>query len=605
MSAPKTSLSIDGKTITSFTKIHLVQKINDHHFFEIILDNDVVEETGGHTIDKSKDWLGKSLIITFGTVDFLGYISSINLENKDGHNGNLIIKGYSPTILLQGGKQLCSWRENTLEGIVRQTMGDLRVPLLIKPTFNEVIEYQVQYNENNYDFLQRLAKQYNEWFYYNGVQLIFGKPPQEEAVAIEYGRDLSEIQLEIKIKDHGQTKFSYNATNNRLISTSSKDQVAGLNELGSHAFYTSLETYKNPKNGFTNIETEMKSQIDDLVARKQATLSAGLHVMKGKSTKQGLTVGTVIKVRSAKVDEETSFDIKNYGEYMITNISHHATERSEYYNTFEAIPSGIAVLEEPKVSFPKASNQLATVMSNADPREMGRVQVRFNWQIHTMKTSWIRVMTPDAGSSKNHAKNRGHVFIPEVNDQVMVGFEYNDPNRPFVMGSMFHNENGAGGKQDNNIKSIITKSGHRIEFNDTPSSESITITDKKGNHIIIDTKNETISINALKDINITAGENINISAGKNIVVNAGENIDETAGRNISSRAGKDILQNASGDIKEKADNIKQIADNKFNIQSKESKEYSDVINVQSLKNEINMLSAKKVIINSKEKSNLF
>lgn len=52
-------------------------------------------------------------------------------------------------------------------------------------------------------------------------------------------------------------------------------------------------------------------------------------------------------------------------------------------------------------------------------------------------------------------------------------------------------------------------------------------------------------------------------------------------------------------------NIKQIADNKFNIQSKESVEYSDVINVQSLKNEINMLSAKKVNINSKEKSNLF
>ncbi len=77
MSAPKTSLSIDGKTITSFTKIHLVQKINDHHFFEIILDNDVVEETGGHTIDKSKDWLGKSLIITFGTVDFLGYIGLV------------------------------------------------------------------------------------------------------------------------------------------------------------------------------------------------------------------------------------------------------------------------------------------------------------------------------------------------------------------------------------------------------------------------------------------------------------------------------------------------------------------------------------------------
>ncbi|MBL4746755.1 MAG: DUF2345 domain-containing protein [Flavobacteriaceae bacterium] len=605
MIGPKIRLSIDGKTITSFTKIDLVQKINDHHLFEIIVDNDVVETIGGHTVDKSKNWLGKSLIITLGTVEFLGYITSVNLENKDGHNGDLILKGYSPTILLDGGKQLCSWVENTLEGIVGETLESLNVATEVRPLFKETIEYQVQYKENNYQFLQRLAKQYNEWFYYNGTQIIFGKPKRGEVVRIEYGRDLSEIALEIRVKDHGQTNYSYNSVTNNLVSASAKDQVEGLNELGLHAFNTSSEIYKTTKNNFTNVETKMKSQIDDLVARKQAMASAGLHVMKARSTKQGLTVGTIIKVDSAKVEGKSSFDIQNYGEYMITSIRHHATERSEYFNTFEAIPSGIAVPEEPIVSLPKAAAQVATVISNEDPRGMGRVLVRFDWQINTMKTSWLRVMTPDAGSSKNHTKNRGHVFVPEVNDQVMVGFEYNNPNRPFVMGGMFHGGNGAGGKQDNNIKTIITKSGHKIEFNDTPRAESITLTDRKGNYIIIDTENETISINALKDINITAGENIHITAGKSIVVNAGDNIDETAGRNISSRAGKDILQNASGDIKEKASDIKQIASREFKMQSKNSSEYSDVINVQSLKNEINMLSAKKVNINSKEKSNLF
>ncbi|MBL4745205.1 MAG: hypothetical protein JKY08_02435 [Flavobacteriaceae bacterium] len=564
-----------------------------------------MEVRGGHTVDKSKIWLGKPLVINFGSMEFLGYITSVNLENKDGHNGNLILKGYSPTILLDGAEQLCSWVNSSLESIVGETLGRLNIGTVVCPKFKETIEYQVQYQENNYQFLQRLAKQYNEWFYYNGTQIIFGKLKHGEVQRVEYGRDLSEIQLEINVKDHRQTNFSYNATDHNLLSASSKNQVAGLNELGMHAFYTSSEIFTTEQNNFTNIETNVKSQIDELVARKQATASAGLHVMKAKSTKQGLTVGTVIKVASAKVDGKSTFDIQNYGEYMITRIIHTATERLEYFNTFEAIPSGITIPEEPLVSLPKAASQLATVISNNDPKGMGRVQVRFDWQRNTMKTSWLRVMSADAGSSENHAKNRGHVFVPEVNDQVMIGFEYNNPNRPFILGAMFHGENGAGGKQGNNIKTIITKSGHMIKFNDTPSNESITITDKKGNHVLIDTQNETISINALKDVNIIAGENINISAGKNIVVNAGENIDETAGRNISSRAGKDITISATEDFKQKSTSHTEIADKKMTRTSAVSKDIAQQILVSSTKKDIQLQSAKGIVHNSNDKTNLF
>jgi len=37
------------------------------------------------------------------------------------------------------------------------------------------------------------------------------------------------------------------------------------------------------------------------------------------------------------------------------------------------------------------------------------------------------------------------VFIPEKGDQVLVGFRYNNPNRPFVLGSLFNGKNGGGG----------------------------------------------------------------------------------------------------------------------------------------------------------------
>ncbi|WP_311381866.1 phage baseplate assembly protein V, partial [Bergeyella zoohelcum] len=93
---------------------------------------------------------------------------------------------------------------------------------------------------------------------------------------------------------------------------------------------------------------------------------------------------------------------------------------------FEAIASDSGHLPRPDFELPLAEAQVAKVISNADPENQGRVQVRFDWQLHDT-TDWIRVMTPDAGSSGKVSKNRGFMAIPEVGDQVMIGFQHNHP----------------------------------------------------------------------------------------------------------------------------------------------------------------------------------
>lgn len=89
-----------------------------------------------------------------------------------------------------------------------------------------------------------------------------------------------------------------------------------------------------------------------------------------------------------------------------------------------------------------------------------------------MQTSWIRVLTPDAGTSDKVATNRGFVFIPEKGDQVMVAFRYDDPNRPFVLGSLFHGKSGTGGGSSNKTKSLTTRSGCTITLDDEKGSVS-------------------------------------------------------------------------------------------------------------------------------------
>lgn len=580
-----THLSIDGKAMPSFTSIKLKQRINDHHQFKIILDTNVIEITGGYTIDKSKHWLGKTVIITFKETEFLGIITNINLSNSNGHNGSFIIKGYSPTILLEGGKYMHSWVKKGLNTIVNETLELLDLEKKVKPIFTDIIEYQVQYNESHYQFLQRLAKQYNEWFFYNGIQVIFGKPQKKESITIEYGTEITDLNIQIKVADHNHTIYTYNALQDTFISSESTENLDGLNELGMHAFITSSKLYKQKKNTFSNLDLSTKYQIDTLVERKQAQIKASLHLMKAKSTKQGLTVGSIIKVTSAKVDNSGSFKIQNYGEYMITSIKHKATEHFEYSNEFTAIPSGISVPKEPKVILPKAAPQLATVIANKDEKGQGRVKVRFQWQTGTMQTSWVRVMTPDAGKTDKHGEIRGNLVIPEIDDQVMVCFEYDNPNLPFVMGSMYHGTNIKNGIENKN--SLISREGSKIIMDDNDGS--LQITDKGGVNIKFNGKG-TSTINATKTNIINVGASKNKPPQSIIKADKDGNIILDAKTSITLKVGENFISiNEEGLIELNGENLNQIAKNKFDVKAKKVSQKAEGANFK-----IN--SDKKVIV---------
>ncbi|EFB30397.1 hypothetical protein HMPREF0971_03315 [Segatella oris F0302] len=163
-----------------------------------------------------------------------------------------------------------------------------------------------------------------------------------------------------------------------------------------------------------------------------------------------------------------------------------------------------------------AEPQMARVTRNDDKFGHGRVQVQMNWQTEKMSTDWLRVMAPDGGSSDHVKSNRGFVFIPEVGDHVLVGFRHGDPNRPYVMGSLFNGTTGAGGGKENITKTIVTRSGHTLAFNDMENGNwGITLKDAKGNVFHMDTKGSSI--------NITAPQTITLNA-TNIMLNASNKI---------------------------------------------------------------------------------
>jgi phage protein D len=146
----------------------------------------------------------------------------------------------------------------------------------------------------------------------------------------------------------------------------------------------------------------------------------------------------------------------------------------------------------------------AIVTNNNDPDTMGRVKVAFPWLAPNYESDWARVAQYGMG------KKWGGLFLPEVGDEVLVGFEFGDVRRPYVIGGMIN------GKTEHDLvdgavkttgpltqvtkRGFVSRLGNRVVFEDedqgpVPTKSSITIGDKDDRvQIVVDKKNGEIKI---------------------------------------------------------------------------------------------------------------
>jgi len=545
MSTPNNNItvSIGTKRLFSFKSLKLHQPINDHHRFELTLDFEVAAKA----LKDGTEWLGKRIQFKGNgenALFFVGVVTLVNAYRENLDCGHVRVSGYSTTYLLENGKSCHSWLGRTLGEIVKELCAKAGVQAQVTPEHNKPVGYICQYRESDFTFIRRLAMKYQEWLYYDGAKLVFGKPKKPKAVKLEFDTTLTSFEMGVQTLARPARVFSYQSKNDHSMAENTPNKPSGLDRLGSQAFQASLEMFKEPALQYAHSRVHHMQEMEMYVKKKQEAEAAESHYMVGTSEEVQLTAGSVVRITSPFGERMGSLAKASLGEYLIIDIEHSVGEGNYYANKFRAIPSGVQSLPLPDVELAVAETQMARVTSNADPEGKGRVQVQMNWQTGNMCTGWIRVMTPDGGGSESVPTNRGFVFIPEVGDHVLVGFRHGDPNRPYVMGSLFNGRTGVGGFAENHLKSIRTRSGHVIELDDAPSSLGITIKDNKGNSVHIDSAEDSIVVNAEKDITFNAAETFTVNA-KNMKLNVEENAIENVGKDKVSTIGNKVSLEAT------------------------------------------------------------
>lgn len=153
-----------------------------------------------------------------------------------------------------------------------------------------------------------------------------------------------------------------------------------------------------------------------------------------------------------------------------------------------------------------------------DPQAQGRVRVRFPW-LEEVVSGWARVVSVGAGA------DRGMFFRPEPDDEVLVAFELGDFRRPYVLGGLWNGKDAPPADdrdaKANNWRTIRSRSGHILRFDDTDGAEKIELVDKdEARRLVIDCSGKTIEVTSDQgDVKVQAADGaVEVQASGDVTV---------------------------------------------------------------------------------------
>jgi type VI secretion system secreted protein VgrG len=386
--------------------------------------------------------------------------------------------------------------------------------------------YCVQYRETDFQFISRLLEEQGIHYFFEhgkGTHTLVmaddpgeNKPcPQQKSARYERaaGGTAEEDMVQVfqKRMEVVPTALTLNDYNFEVPKTDLKVNVPSTKKMTDR----DCEIYDYPG----CYETQTKG--DRLANIRMQEEEAKIAVFSGVSTCRAFASGQ-------------RFELKDYyrpdlndRQYVLTGIVHEASqglgmagegEGFNYQNEFTCISHDVPFRPPRETPRPIVQGTQTAIVVGPSREEIytdkhGRIKVQFHWDRDGKKdensSCWIRVGQLWAGSGW------GAVYIPRIGQEVIVDFLEGDPDRPIVIGCVYHGNNKApyplpDEKTKSAIKSETTVGGggfNEIRFEDTKGEEELFLRAEKDMNVVV--------LNKLKS---DAREEITLVCGKSKIV---------------------------------------------------------------------------------------
>jgi uncharacterized protein involved in type VI secretion and phage assembly len=527
-----------------------------------------------YEVDKwiAKYKVGKSLVIAADpgtgvpTDVFTGAIVSVGLDWR-ADRSVLVVDAYDASHKLAQQTVIKNYLENSAAQVIQAIARECGLSTDIASDLRSPVYPYIQQFGTNHQMISELVHNAGCEWWVEGTKIVV--KPRDAAgaasVTLNGHRDLRRFSARFSAMDRVK-KVNVRGWNSKTKSVVTAN-ATGVNN-GAPATPPISSEGDAPSGEATSWPGRVASTDDADVLAQGIAARMGSTVLSAKGecwVKTDLRPGVVAKI------EEVS--TKWNGNYYITEAEHVFTRENGFITRFAAGGSddesiGGMIGRSGRSGSGRLTDGLTIglVTNNQDPDGMQRVKVTFPYMSDNDESTWARLVLPGAG------KARGLMIVPEVDDEVLVGFENGDIRRPFVLGGLWNGKDKpanadlvVSGKVK--TRSLTSRKGHQVMIEDTDSaaSDTITLTLKDGKATLIlggdkmsiihkddvpvsiETPKATFKIAAGGDVKVT-GTNITIEAQQAITLKAGTDVKIEAGTGLTAKANTKVSIKGTGGV---------------------------------------------------------
>lgn len=480
---------------------------------------------------------------------FKGIIIKHSIKIRE-NNSVLIVECRDETVKMTIGRKSNFYYESKDSDIIEEIIGKYSLESDIEST-SFTNKEMVQYRASDWDFIMTRAQINGQICTVDDGKITISKPnlSQDAIETVAFGATLLDFDAEIDARNQFNTitAYGWNPSEQEIVEAEATDPAISLNgniSVSDLAEIINLENLELKSGGNYN-SAALQNWSDAKSLFQQLSKTRGRVKFQGIPT---VKPGTMLKLEGVG-------DRFN-GKIFISAVRHEIVDGnwtvdaefgmnpkwfSETYDISELPAAGI---------IPAVSGLQIGVVSQleSDPDGENRILVQIPIINNEEQGIWTRIATLDAGN------NRGSFFLPEIGDEVIVGFINDDPNHAVILGMLHSGEKPAPltASDDNHEKGFVTRSEMKLIFNDdkksitieTPGGKKVTI-DENAGAIVIEDENSNkitmdsdgVAIESGKDFSIKATGDCNIEATNiNIKANAQFKAEGSAGAEVSTSA---------------------------------------------------------------------